>query len=180
MARIAAMEPCGYTIDVVAADAADAVRAAGGLIFDRIHEGWTARVFVLEEGLDPRPLHILGAHGFHYDGIDALAPSRLRTALALSSAALAHSDEIYQNTLTRLRRGCAEVSLWGEPPQEMQHHLVAMEHRLTPAAKAFKAYAWAACANGPVLQPQSERFHGLGTLCLPGNPDLTPVTVAVG
>ncbi|MBY6388840.1 hypothetical protein HG717_33765 [Rhodococcus erythropolis] len=179
MANIAAMKPCGYTLDVVAADAADAVAAAGGLMFDRIHSGWTARVFVLED-LDLRPLDILGAQGFAYDGIDNLALSRPLAALALSSAVLDRSEEIYQNTLNRLRRGCAEVTLWGDPPQEMQHHLVAMEHRLTPAAKAFKTSAWAACANGPVLQHPTERFHGLGTLCVPGNPDLTPVTVAVG
>lgn len=178
MANIA-MQPCGYTLDVVATDAADAVRAAGGLMFDRIHEGWTVRVFVFED-LDPRPLGILGALGLPYDGIDAPAPPRTFSALALSSAALARSDEIYQNTLTRLRGGCAEVTLWGDPPEEMRQHLVAMEHRLTSAARAFKACAWAACADGPVLQQNTERFHGLGTLCVPGNPDLIPVTVAIG
>ena len=178
MARIDDMEPCGYTLDVVAVDTADAVRAAGGLMFDRIYEGWTTRVFVLED-LDPRPLHILGAHGLHYDSIDMLAPSKSRTALALSSAALDHSDEVYRNILTRLRRGCAEVTLWGDPPQEMQQHLVAMEHRLTPAGRAFKASAWAACADGAFVQNHNERFQGSGTLCVPGNPDLTPVTIAV-
>lgn len=55
-----------------------------------------------------------------------------------------------------------------------------MQHRLTSAARAFKTSAWVACSDRAVVHDQMERFHGSGTLCVPGNPDLTPVTVAAG
>lgn len=180
MAKLSAMEPCGYTLDIVAANAAEAVDAAGGLIFDRVHEGWTVRVFVLNDDVDCRPLRILGAHSFRYHRTDELAPSKRRTALALSSAALAQHDDIYHDTLTRLRRGCAEVTLWGDPPTDLQQHLLPMQHRLTSAAMAFKTSASAACSARPAASHRTERFHGSGTLCVPGNPDLIPVTVAAG
>jgi hypothetical protein len=173
---VAELDPCGYTLNVAATDAADAVQGAGGLIFDRIREGWTVRVFAIEE-LDPQPLRILGAQGLTYDATTALTPSRPRIPLALSAATLNHSDGMYREVLSQLRRGAAEITLWGEPPTELQQHVVTMEHRLTAAARAFKRRAHAACGlqAAPV---HVERFHGTGTLCVPGNPDLTPVSVA--
>ncbi|MCZ8377336.1 hypothetical protein O6P37_00525 [Mycobacterium sp. CPCC 205372] len=168
------MESCRYTLDVLAIDATEAVRAAGGLIYDRVREGWAVRVFTLD-GSDGRPLRILGAQGSEYEDITALALSPRRTALALSSAVVSRDDEIYMNTLKRLRRGRAEVILWGDPPSEMKHHLIAIEHRLTSAAAAFKASAREACADALIVSDHTERFHGLGAMCVPGNPDLTPV-----
>ncbi|WNG83436.1 hypothetical protein C6A86_007180 [Mycobacterium sp. ITM-2016-00316] len=170
MAKLSALKPCGYTLDVVAANVAEAVDAAGGLIFDRAHGGWTVRVFVLDDDLDHRALRILGARSFRYHWTNPVAPSKRHTALALSSAAMAQHDDIYHDTLTRLHRGCTEVTLWGDPPTELQQHLLPMQHRLTPAATAFKTAAWAACSTRPAAKHHTERFHGSGTLCLPGNP----------
>ncbi|OBG30261.1 hypothetical protein A5764_20130 [Mycobacterium sp. 852002-51057_SCH5723018] len=179
MARLATRDPCGYTLDVVAADTTDAVHAAGGLMFDRMREGWTVRVFVLDD-LHPRPLQILGADCAYYDGSDGVAPWSSRTALAVSSTAVARRDAVHDDTLARIRRGRAEITLWGDPPADMRPHLMAIEHRLTAAARAFKASAQMACPTEGSAIGDAERFYGLGTLCVPGNPDLTPVTIAVG
>ena len=48
-----------YRLDVVAADVADVVRAAGGWMYDRVMAGWDVTV-LLADGADERPLHILG------------------------------------------------------------------------------------------------------------------------
>lgn len=49
-----------YRLDVVAPNVDDAVRAAGGWMFDRVMAGWDVRVMVAEGG-DFRPLRIIGA-----------------------------------------------------------------------------------------------------------------------
>lgn len=169
-----------YTLDVLAIDVADAVEGAGGLMFDRQHEGWTVRVFVLHE-LDAEPLQILGVQGFPCDGSAAssFTAARPGTALALSGAAMADADLLGRDVWSRWRRQSAEVTVWGEPPEHLRDQMVVMEHRLSGAAHAFKAYAWAACARGP-FTPGNERFHGTGLLCTPLNPDLVPITMATG
>ena len=48
-----------YRLDVVAANAADAVRFAGGWMYDRVMAGWDVTVLVADRS-DDRPLHILG------------------------------------------------------------------------------------------------------------------------
>jgi hypothetical protein len=51
--------PAPNRLAVVAADVADAVNGAGGLIFDRVTAGWRVEVYLEEQG-DERPLRILG------------------------------------------------------------------------------------------------------------------------
>ena len=51
-----------YRLDVVAPSVAEAVRAAGGWMFDRVMAGWDVRVLV-SAGHDDRALQILGADG---------------------------------------------------------------------------------------------------------------------
>src|SRR6476619_2963097 len=46
---------------VVASCPVDAVRFAGGWLFDRVMAGWEA-VVILADDSDPRPLRMLGAH----------------------------------------------------------------------------------------------------------------------
>lgn len=46
---------------VLAADAIDAVTAAGGLVFDRVRSGWAVDVYLAEPS-DARPLRILGVN----------------------------------------------------------------------------------------------------------------------
>ena len=45
-----------YRLDVVAANAADAVRFAGGWMYDRVMAGWDVTV-LLADRTDERPLH---------------------------------------------------------------------------------------------------------------------------
>lgn len=175
---IVAGDTDSYTLNVLAIDVADAVRGAGGLMFDRRHSGWTVRVFVTGT-TDFSPLQILGAQGFSHDGVTALRAMPPHTALALSSAAAARSSLLGSDVWARWRRASAEVMLWGEPPGELRGHLVGMEHRLSGAGHAFKARAWAACGQGEVL-PRDERFHGTGRVCTPLNPDLTTFAVDTG
>ena len=48
-----------YRLDVVAANAADAVRFAGGWMYDRVMAGWDVTVLLADRS-DERPLQILG------------------------------------------------------------------------------------------------------------------------
>ena len=49
-----------YRLDVFAPNVLDAVKAAGGWLFDCAMAGWDVTVMVRDYG-DPRPLQILGA-----------------------------------------------------------------------------------------------------------------------
>jgi hypothetical protein len=47
-------------MELMALDVADALRHAGGWMFDRVASGWTV-IVILPKCSDPRSLHILGA-----------------------------------------------------------------------------------------------------------------------
>jgi hypothetical protein len=152
--NVAASAPYGFTLDVVAIDVADAVCAAGGLIFDRVHEGWAVRVFVLDE-LDRRVLRISRCPGFrlrrhHRTGHPHISarrwpcPAPSWTAATVSTRCSTTSWQLSTDS-PRLRRPSRAMP--GRPAQAGD------------------------CA---------EQFHGLGGLCVPGIPDLTPIGASKG
>lgn len=98
-----------YRVDVVACSVADAVRRAGGWIFDHTMQGWTVNVRV-PQPCDSRPLEILGAIVNESRHSDCVAP-----------------QVILQSTGTTRR----------------------VEHRLSGAARVFKAQALLAAGLAP-------------------------------
>ncbi len=144
-----------YRLDVVAPTVLDAVRHAGGWVYDRVMAGWDVTVLVGSDE-DVRPLEILGAVALDLDSVLESWQQRAHPQTVAVSAGLFDRDErVRSGVLGALDQGATEVTLWGEPlPAELDSSVDSVEHRLSAAARAFKAQALAACgaADEPVGQ----------------------------
>ena len=144
---------------VVASDCRDVVVHAGGLICDRVRQGW--RVVILTAAdVETHPLRILGAdiapHDAPPDGL-----KEARTALMTSAALYATDRGVRSDVDSALAAKSVEVLLWGSAPAAGTR---AVAHRLTAAATAFKTHALAAAeASGQPVEAV-ESFH---TRCAP-------------
>ncbi|MWA02454.1 hypothetical protein F8568_019175 [Actinomadura sp. LD22] len=131
---------------------ADAVRCAGGWLFDRVAAGWDVTVLT-EDHADPRPLRILGARpaDLHCALSSPVQGPRPR-AIAVCGG-LYGSDPRVRRMVTRARDEMVEVTLWDGtgPAAEPAGAGSAgdeewLPHRLSVAARAFKAQAMAAAS----------------------------------
>ncbi|MFI5717604.1 hypothetical protein [Nocardia sp. NPDC051750] len=127
---------------VLAANASDAVRGAGGWLFDRSMAGWDITVLA-DSMTDSRSVRILGADA--RDLSSALGP-RVRgsqpQALAVSSALLAGNARVRDEVLGVLDRGVTEVTVWGRGrPAALEGRMGSTAHRLSRAAWVFKCHA---------------------------------------
>ncbi|MFD0364630.1 hypothetical protein ACFQZZ_24585 [Nocardia sp. GCM10030253] len=146
-----------YRMAVFAPSALDAVRSAGGWVCDRAMAGWD--ITIVTAPTDPRPLRILGVHLLDPE----LSPSAAVRELAPQAIAVAgdlyRSDEQVRDcVLGQLSRAPMEITVWGELwPSELGPRIRPMEHRLSYAARAFKARAWAAVAlpDAPIAPVES-------------------------
>lgn len=134
-----------YRLDVIAADVADVVCFAGGWLFDRSMAGWDVTVLVADHP-DERPLQILGAQILDLEYALATVGQRPPPQTLAAAADLFDCDSrVRQGVLQALDQGAAEVTLWGQTwPVELDSHVKLVEHRLSAAAQAFKAQAFAA------------------------------------
>lgn len=136
-----------YRLDVVAATVTDAVRFAGGWLFDRSMAGWDVSVLVADHP-DDRPLQIVGAQVLDLE--EALASAQVRPrpqALAAAADLFGCDSRVRQGVLQALDHGVTEVTLWGENwPAELDDSVGLVQHRLSMAARTFKAQALAAAA----------------------------------
>jgi hypothetical protein len=129
----------------IAPSAAEAVRYAGGWLFDQVMAGWDVTVITADDE-DPRPLDILGVRARSFDAIFAapvLGPCLQAIALRTD---LYHDDErVRRLVLAAAEAGRAEIRLWGEVwPADFGGSGDSVSHRLSLAARAFKAQALAA------------------------------------
>lgn len=153
----------------------DAVRYTGGLLFDRVMAGWDVTV-LLADFSNLRPLEILGATpvdleaGLEFQGHD-LRPQ----AVAVAADLFETDTRIRSGLLDTLEGGRTEVTLWGERPTEIDSRIGMVEHRLSVAAKAFKAHALAA-ADLPDAVGAAEMFRSgdLLSCAEQGRADLVP------
>jgi hypothetical protein len=133
-----------HQLTVLAASMDDLVRLAGGWLFDQAQAGWDVNVWVLECP-DLRPLTILGASPLDGDSDTVLRGIPLHGALAVSAELLRGDSRVRARVLETAKRGAAEVTVWGERwPAELGSPVEPAEHRLSVAARAFKARALAA------------------------------------
>ncbi len=126
---------------------AEVVRSAGGWLFDQVMAGWDVTVLTTDDG-DVRPLRILGVR------VVDLEPILARRVRGSCLQAVAVRTDLYGDD-ARVRRmvgealeaGLTEVRLWGEAwPDELDDTTGPVWHRLSVAARAFKAQAMAAAA----------------------------------
>jgi hypothetical protein len=137
-----------YRLDVVAANAADAVKFAGGWMYDRVMAGWDVTV-LLADRANERPLQILGVATADLESALALWAERPHPQTVAVSADLFASDErVRRGVLGALEQGLTEVTLWGDTcPAELDDSVGPVAHRLSAAARAFKSQALTAAAD---------------------------------
>jgi hypothetical protein len=158
-----------YRLDVIAANVVDVVMCAGGWLFDRAMAGWDVTVLVSDHpGLvadrqDDRPLQILGVQRFDLEealaAIGSGAETRPRPqALAVAADLFGCDSRVRQRVLQALDHGATEVTLWGESwPPELDDSVGLVQHRLSTAARIFKARALAAALK--ICAPESSIGH---------------------
>jgi hypothetical protein len=121
------------------------VQCAGGWLFDQVMAGWDVTVVTADMG-DPRPLHILGVRARDLDAVFAMPVlGQCLQAIAVRTD-MYHADErVRRLVLTAAEAGSAEIRLWGDVwPADFDGSGDSVSHRLSLAARAFKAQALAA------------------------------------
>jgi hypothetical protein len=139
---------------------AEAVQFAGGWLFDQVMAGWDVSVLTGDH-TDPRPLRILGARAADLES--ALASSFRGPCLQ----AIAVRADLYESdarvrglVLEALGEGLPELRLWGDRwPEELDGSAGPVSHRLSVAARAFKAQALAAADAPADADEITEVFH---------------------
>jgi hypothetical protein len=144
----------------IAPSTAEAVRYAGGWLFDQVLAGWDVTVVTAEAG-DPRPFDILGVRARDFDAVFAspvLGPSLQGVALR---ADLYRDDErVRRLVLAAAESGRAEIRLWGEVwPADFDGSGDPVSHQLSLAARAFKAQALAAADLRDAPLAETEVFR---------------------
>jgi hypothetical protein len=130
---------------VVAPTVLDAVKFAGGWVYDRAMAGWDVTVLIGADE-DVRPLEILGAEVRDLETVLASWHERPLPQTVAVAADLFDSDaRVHQHVLNALEQGATEVTLWGERLlSELGDSVDSVEHHLSTAARVFKAQALAA------------------------------------
>jgi hypothetical protein len=162
-----------YRLDIIGPNVLDAVKSAGGWMYDRVVAGWDVTAIITGEQ-DSRPLRILGAQQDNLESVLSSASERARRHTVAIAVSLFDSD-VGQAAIRAFGRHASELIFWGDRTSgEPREEIYAMrEHRLSPAACAFKARALAAVddAGSDMVRP-IELFH-CGPMAL-DNADLIP------
>jgi hypothetical protein len=151
-----------YQLTVLAASTAELVGSAGGWMCDKARAGWDVRV-VLTDDHDMRPLAILGASPLAGTELaDVMKMASLGGALAVSVRVLA-DDRIRAGVLGILKRGLTQVTVCGQDwPPEFNRKADPVEHKLSSAARAFKAHALGAATESEGQVAATETLFSLG------------------
>jgi hypothetical protein len=163
-----------YRLDVVALGVLEVVTHAGGWLFDRVMAGWDVTVFIADHA-DERPLQILGAQTLDLDDAFVSLDHRPRPqALAVATDLFGSDLRVRQGVLKALDHRLTEVTLWGETrPSELDDSTDSVQHRLSAAARVFKAQALAAAAAPNASVGITETFRSRLIAC-PSVADLIP------
>jgi hypothetical protein len=125
----------------------EVVRSAGGWLFDQVMAGWDVTV-ITSDHADSRPLQILGARVRDLEttlAMPVLGPCL--SAVAVRSDLYDFDARVRRMVLTAFGEGLAEVRFWGDlRPGDLDGRADPVWHRLSVAARAFKAQALAAAA----------------------------------
>jgi len=143
----------------IAPSVVEAVRFAGGWLFDQVMAGWDVTVLTAGEA-DARPAQILGAR---VADLEAILARRVRGSCLqgiVVRAELYASDARVRRMVDEARESLAEVRLWGEGwPAELDGAAGPVRYQLSVAARAFKAQALAAAAIPADPAQNTEEFR---------------------
>jgi hypothetical protein len=126
---------------------AEVVRFAGGWLFDQVMAGWDVTVLTADPS-DSRPLRILGARARDLETMLALPLlGPCLQAIAVPADLYGSDARVRRMVLTAFDEGRAEIRFWGDSrPEDLDGRGDPVWHRLSVAARAFKAQALAAAA----------------------------------
>ena len=148
-----------YRLDVVAPSVLEVVTHAGGWLFDRVMAGWDVTVFIADHA-DMRPLRILGTQALGLDYAFASLDDRPRPhALAVATELFGSDLRARQRVLKALDHSLTEVTLWGDKRSVELDSIHSVLHRLSSAARVFKAQALAAAAAANASVGFTETFR---------------------
>lgn len=167
-----------YRLDVVAASVPEVVRYAGGWLVDRVMAGWDVTVLI-DSDEDLRPLEILGVQIQDLESALTMWAERPHPQTVAVAADLFASDaRVRQGVLNALEHGMTEVTLWGEScPAELDATVGSVQHRLSAAARAFKAQALAATDDPEAIEVGRAESFRRGVLAVPSvAADLVPAS----
>jgi hypothetical protein len=156
---------------VVASSAAHLVGSAGGWLFDRAMAGCDVTA-VLTERTDERALQILGVRTTDFDDATTSQLCDNESALAVSADLYRTDARVRETVIGMLDAGLTNLVMWGDRwPQEFDGLGGDVHHRLSIAARAFKAQALIATATQPGSIAELETFRGIdirtcGAACL--------------
>jgi hypothetical protein len=154
-----------YQLNVVASTTKDVVQSAGGWLCDRARAGWDVNVVVADGG-SPLPLTILGATALERDeGFRSMVRSASQVGALAVCAELVDADTRVREEIIRiLKRGLTDVIVWGEQwPAELGRQADPVQHRVSPAARAFKSHALAAADVSTDSVMPTETLFPLGS-----------------
>jgi hypothetical protein len=145
--RLSELSSTRYQLCVAAHDVRELVDLAGGWMCDRVLAGWDVSV-ALSEPHDLRPLQILGVTTLVTDQrFAAINDGGTTASIAVTPGIFENDDHIRGVVLHALDQPAIEVTFWGPSiPSDFQDQLARRQHRLSGAARAFKAHALAAAA----------------------------------
>jgi hypothetical protein len=164
-----------HELYIIAADVGDVVRSAGGWLFDRGMAGWKVTLLVAQQ-CDIRPLQILGIATLPFEPkFESMMQGPQTDALAVAADMFTSDARVRGHVVRALDAGGTEVTLWGDTwPAELGRRLDNVQHRLSAAARAFKAHALVAASASPDCVDLTERFLGCARWSPRGDPDLIP------
>ncbi|BBZ21830.1 hypothetical protein MHIB_02480 [Mycolicibacter hiberniae] len=138
-----------YRFDIVGRSVIDVVSAAGGWLYDRAAAGWDVTVMI-DGAEDVRPLQILGARVADLASVlkqwDRWPHPQ---TIAVCAQMFDGHAQVRQGVLDALDHSSTEVTLWGDVPAELDSDVDVRQHRLSAAARAFKAQALRAAGIAP-------------------------------
>lgn len=174
-----------YRFDIVGRSVLDVVTAAGGWLYDRATAGWEVTVMILDAfadfgDTDIRPLQILGARVLDLESVLTQWEQWPHPqTIAVCAEMFDGHARVRQGVIDALEHSSTEVTLWGDVPAELHRDVDARQHRLSAAARAFKAQALRAAGVDPAGDTaglaHTEMFR-CGPACASVAADLSPAS----
>ena len=151
-----------YRVAIIAPSVLDAVHSVGGWVFDRVMAGWEVTVVVPDLG-DPAPLRILGAIVVNLEDALGSPPDAVQIwphELVVAATVFESDARVRAGVTANLEAHAEAIMFWGRCEEGVRN----VEHRLSVAARAFKASALMLAGAPAAAVPGVETFHRRGPL----------------
>jgi hypothetical protein len=149
-----------YQVCVVAHDVGELVDLAGGWMCDRTLTGWDVSV-AFSDPRDLRPLQILGVTTLvNHQRFASINDGGVTASIAITPGIFESDNRIRGKVFRALDQGTVEVTFFGPSiPSDLGGRLDRRQHRLSGAARAFKAHALAAASVPCATMDASEGLY---------------------